>query len=301
MPPSDTFFTADPHWSWLVILYFFLGGLAGGSYFLAALLDLFGDERDRPLARIGYYVAFPLVVVCGLLLILDLNRPEAFWHMLLQSQRLPLPILKYWSPMSAGSWALLIFGAFAFVSFVGSLTEEGRIRLGLVQRLDQFVRRGRLGGLFALVGSAVGFFLAGYTGVLASVTNRPLWGDTNFLGILFLASAGSTAAALLLLLSRLRNISRTSLDWLQQMDLSAMLLELAVLILLAVTLGPVAAVVWLNFWGILLLVGVVLVGILLPLALYLRSGTGAHVLANVAAVLVLVGGLLLRIVVVMSS
>ena len=47
MPPSDTFFTAPPNWSWLVILYFFLGGIAGGSYFIAALLDLFGDVRDR--------------------------------------------------------------------------------------------------------------------------------------------------------------------------------------------------------------------------------------------------------------
>ncbi|TMC51658.1 MAG: polysulfide reductase, partial [Chloroflexi bacterium] len=114
MPPSDTFFTTPPNWSWLVILYFFLGGIAGGSYFIAALLDLFGDVGDRPLARLGYYVTFPLVLVCALLLIGDLTRPEAFWHMLLQSQRLPLPIFKYWSPMSIGSWALLIFGAFAF-------------------------------------------------------------------------------------------------------------------------------------------------------------------------------------------
>ena len=79
-----------------------------------------------------------------------------------------------------------------------------------------------------------------------------------------------------------------------------MLLELAALILVAVTLGPVA-VIWLNVWGILLVVGVVLLGILIPLALYLRSGTGAHPLANAAAILVLVGGLLLRVVVVMSS
>jgi formate-dependent nitrite reductase membrane component NrfD len=300
MPPSDTFFTADPHWSWLVILYFFLGGLAGGSYFIAAMLDLFGDERDRPLARIGYYVAFPLVLICGLLLVLDLNRPEAFWHMLIQSRRVPLPMLKYWSPMSAGSWALLIFGAFSFASFLGSLTEEGVIRWGAAKRLDQFVRRGRIGGVFALVGSVVGFFLAGYTGVLASVSNRPLWADTNMLGLLFLASAGSTAAALLILLSRWRNISRPSLDWLQQMDLGAMLVELAALVLVVVTLGPVA-VLWLSLWGVLLVVGVVLLGILRPLLLYLRSGTGAHPLANIAAVLVLAGGFLLRVVIVMSS
>src|SRR5262245_764667 len=39
---SDTFFTAAPHWRWLIVLYFFIGGIAGGSFFLAALLHLYG-------------------------------------------------------------------------------------------------------------------------------------------------------------------------------------------------------------------------------------------------------------------
>ena len=65
---SSTFFTAAPEWRWLIILYFFLGGLAGGCYFLAVLMDLFGRPADRRLARIGYLVAFPAVCVCGLLL-----------------------------------------------------------------------------------------------------------------------------------------------------------------------------------------------------------------------------------------
>src|SRR5580698_1376314 len=57
--PSSTWFTTGPHWGWYIALYFFFGGLAGGSYFLAALIDLFGRREDRPLAHIGYYVAFP--------------------------------------------------------------------------------------------------------------------------------------------------------------------------------------------------------------------------------------------------
>ena len=43
---SDTLFTAAPHWRWLIVLYFFIGGIAGGSFFLAALLDLFGRSQD---------------------------------------------------------------------------------------------------------------------------------------------------------------------------------------------------------------------------------------------------------------
>ena len=62
--PSSTFFTAPPDWHWLVILYFFFGGIAGGSYLIAALIDLFGRVADRPLARLGYIVAFVAAIFC---------------------------------------------------------------------------------------------------------------------------------------------------------------------------------------------------------------------------------------------
>ena len=72
----STFFTDPPQWRWLIVGYFFIGGLAGGCYFLAALIDFFGRAVDRPLARLGYLVAFPAVVLSGLLLIVDLRRPD---------------------------------------------------------------------------------------------------------------------------------------------------------------------------------------------------------------------------------
>jgi protein NrfD len=303
MPPSSTFFTVAPHWQWWVILYFFAGGIAGGSYFLAALLDLFGDERDRPLSRLGYLVAFPAVLLCAPLLIIDLNRPERFWHMLFQSERLPLPVFKLWSPMSVGSWALTIFGAFALVSFLGTLTEMGVIRWGVAHRLNDVVRRGRLSGVFALVGSAFGFFLASYTGVLLAVTNRPIWADTSFLGLLFLTSAGSTAAALLYLLAlrRRSKIAPESIQWLEGMDRSILLLELVTLILMLISLGAVAPALLTSIWGILLLVGVLGLGILVPLALQWRPRLLGGRALVASAVLSLLGGFILRTVIVMSS
>src|SRR5882672_1745363 len=99
----STFFTEPPHWRWLIILYFFFGGLAGGCYFVASMLDLMGRPSDRPLARLGYLLAFPTVVVCGILLIADLGRPERFWHMMLQSATWR-PMLKTYSP-TAGAGA----------------------------------------------------------------------------------------------------------------------------------------------------------------------------------------------------
>ena len=115
---------ADPGWHDLIVWYFFLGGIAAGAYVMAALADLFGDAEDRRGVRVAYYIAFPLVSVCGLLLTIDLGRPERFWHMLIQSNT-GWPMFKWWSPMSAGSWALTAFGAFSFASFVGVLAEDG--------------------------------------------------------------------------------------------------------------------------------------------------------------------------------
>src|SRR5262245_39444620 len=99
-------FVADPDWGWWIVSYFFLGGIAAGAYFVATLVELFGGDDDRPLSRIGYRIAFPLVAVCGVLLILDLNRPERFWHMLLQSERVHEALDQGW-PLSAGGWLLM--------------------------------------------------------------------------------------------------------------------------------------------------------------------------------------------------
>ena len=46
-----------PHWKWLIISYFFLGGLSAGSYVVATVAELFGDRDDRDTVRVGRYLA----------------------------------------------------------------------------------------------------------------------------------------------------------------------------------------------------------------------------------------------------
>ena len=296
MMPSSTFFTTAPHWQWLIILYFFFGGLAGGTYFLAALLDLFGRPGDRPLARLGYYIAFPCVLLCGPLLILDLSRPDRFWHMLVARNTFE-PMFKLWSPMSTGSWALAIFGFFALVSFVTALAEEDRLRWPWVRKFR--LPKPTCCGI-AIIGGIFGFFVAGYTGVLLAVSNRPIWSDTPLLGLLFIVSAASTSAALMLLLAHRRGWHMPGLAKLHRMDTLMLALELVVLIAVMVSLGPVL-VAWLNAWGLLLLFGVVLPGLVVPLVASWRPGWLPRVTVATSAILVLAGGFLLRVVVVMSS
>jgi protein NrfD len=137
------------------------------------------------------------IVASAVLLTVDLHRPERFWHMLLQSER-GWPMVKWWPPMSVGSWGITLFGLFAFLSALGAIAEEGWVRWTPLRRLHG----GILGAVIVILGGVLGFFVAGYTGVLLSVTNCPIWADTNLLGVLFLFSGASTAAAALILLGR---------------------------------------------------------------------------------------------------
>ena len=61
------------------------------------------SERERELARIGYWIAFPLVLLCGLFLTVDLNKPDRFWHMLFKSEIVHQALAEGW-PGSAASW-----------------------------------------------------------------------------------------------------------------------------------------------------------------------------------------------------
>jgi formate-dependent nitrite reductase membrane component NrfD len=293
---SSTFFSAPPDWGWLIVLYFFFGGLAGGCYFLAALIDLFGGPEDRPLARLGYYVAFPCVVLSGILLTVDLTRPLRFWHMLIESNTFQ-PMFKPWSPMSVGSWALFIFGLFSFISFLGALAEDNRLTWPPARR---FRPPGMISSIIGVVGGLFAFFVAGYTGVLLAVTNRPIWSDTPLLGMLFVVSAASISAALMILLAHRYRWRTPAVLALHRLDAWVVALELVVLIAVMISLGPVFRA-WLNAWGLLLFFGVIVVGMLIPLALSWRRDWLGNRNVTTAAALVLVGGFILRLVIVFSA
>ena len=291
-----------PHWGWYVVLYFFVGGLTAGCYAVASALDAMGDPRDREVVRLGYTIAFPGVLVCAVLLILDLGRPERFWHMVFKSQFFPEPIFKLWSPISVGSWVLSVFGAFAFVSFIGVMLETGRIRWQPLVNLDRKVRaapRAWLG--WTLLGAFFGFFLAGYTGVLMVGTVAPVWHNAIPLGGLFLASALSTSYALLILLlaRRGRGHSDPTVAKLALADRWALAIEIVLLLLVLVPLGALARPMLTGGFGVVFWIGVVLAGLVAPFVLEF-GGRDAERRHRLRAVLVLAGGLMLRFVIIMA-
>jgi hypothetical protein len=155
-------------WTWEVPLYFWFGGIAAGSSFVALACDLAGDHRS---ARTARQVALAALVPSPPLLVLDLGRPGRFLNM--------LRIFKPRSPMSMGAWCLTVFGNLGAAAVAADLA--GRPRLGRV-----------LGALNAVVGG----YLGSYTGVLLSSTAVPLWARSRmFLGPIFVCTATATGAA----------------------------------------------------------------------------------------------------------
>ncbi len=285
MPPEFNPAFQSPHWSWWIVLYFFVGGLTGGLYFAAAWLDLFGDRIDRAAVRLGHLIAFPMIILSSIFLIVDLGQPLRFWHMIFQSERFPLPLLKPYSPMSLGAGILAIFGLIAFLSFVDALFFKHRLL---------HAAGNPVGKVLSVVGALAGLALAGYTGALLNATNEPIWGDSPWISALFLFSGISTGIALFLLLAR--RVPHATAEKLAEADNYLMLFELITLLGFLVTLGAVGARFIFNSPVIALFGVVIVVGLLAPLVLHWRPRlAGSMQTASVvASVLVLVGGFVLR-------
>ncbi len=296
-------FVADPEWGWWIILYFFFGGIAAGAYFVSTLIELAGSAEDRKLARVGYLLAFPMIAVCAVFLILDLNQPTRFWHMLFKSEVVdqamrdgwPLsgegwqtmagaPLVKYWSPMSIGSWAISLFGLCSLVSFIAALWSGGPVARLHGSRW--------FGHPLRVIGCAVGFFVASYTGALLTATNQPLWSDSVWIAPLFLTSAASTGIAAMILFGR--GTAHATVERLEKADLWALALELLVFIVFLASLGPLLLPLLGTIGGKLLVLGVFACGLFVPLVIHLRLGLRSRKPAVTAAVFVLLGGLFLR-------
>lgn len=215
-----------PHWRWPIVWYFLFGGLAGGSAVLTGLAHLLDRRRLRSLVRAGRYLSFLSVLPGPLLLIEDLGRPERFHHM--------LRVVKLRSPMSLGVWGLMSFSAVAFLAALQQAVEDRLFKLpGLLSLSHRIPHR-----LLASLQAALGFFLAGYTGVLLGATAVPLWARNALrLGPLFLCSALSSATALLHTL--LPGKERGARHALERIEVATLLGELVLLEAIERQSGPI--------------------------------------------------------------
>src|SRR5210317_669182 len=87
-------------WHWHIPVYLFLGGLAAGILFFAALYTIMGREKEMPTAVKWATFLVPPALVLGLMaLFFDLKHQLYFWQL--------YTTVRIESPMSWGAWVLM--------------------------------------------------------------------------------------------------------------------------------------------------------------------------------------------------
>jgi formate-dependent nitrite reductase membrane component NrfD len=202
-----TKYVLPPEWEWPITIALFIAGIASGAYATMGLIHFAGDRRDQAVAHRLGFIPLPLMLIVPLLLIVDLGQPARFLNLLLRSPAAterPGPLMfNPNSPMNWGSWAMVIFGAFAALAFADALHHSGRLRFAWLEPISHNVVVLAIGELLALV-------VSGYSGVLLNVTNQGVWSDTWLMGALFICFSELSGMAVGLIVSDRMGATRTS-------------------------------------------------------------------------------------------
>ena len=281
-------------WGGMIAIYLFLAGIAGGAFLTASLTDLFSKKQFPKVIRSGSYIALVAIIIGLGLLVVDLGRPLSFWKLIFN--------VNLGSIMSIG---VFIVSGFTGLSVVYgyliwlSATAQKHIQITFANTevaatsVSQGIQAFRkpvaaLGALFSL-GTMT------YTGfLLSAVTTNNFW-HTPFLGIeaipfmpiLFLVSAASTGLAATLI----GVVECGDLITYKKVDIVLIILEIVLISILYLSVEPIfftggmATLFWL---------GVVGIGLIIPLFLSIYGVTKHKNLVVPVCGMVVIGGLCLR-------
>ena len=313
--------------TWGTPLFFDLwaAGMAGGAFFAAFLLSLFGMDKQRRLLKVATYIGIPLVLLGVVLIIADLGEPlRAFnmylglrptaWEMIsgsgAASLRLWPPFLAVFpvSPMSVGGWALVLFVVSAIVLAVLFLAESAKaweLQGAVGWGVDVLRVLRPLITLVAWVTFGLAIVVMIYTGVVLAASSMALWSTTMLVPALFVSSAIATGVGALLIVVGVVKSSEGGLTPLLRSALRILLLVQLVLLVLfliwALAAGVVGTLIS-GAVGIWFWLGVVVLGLLVPLAIeFAMTKTKVGGLAMLSPLLVLIGGLLLRATIIVAG
>lgn len=278
-PATRRYASVQKVWGWKIAAYLFLAGAGAGSYAVGSAAVLWSGVATRSARILFMQVGAAVVVLSVLFLVWDLGRPIYF----LRAIRRPL---RSW--LSRGSWILIGFVALAAATLLSGAPAP-LTAISLISALA----------------------VAAYTGLLmGTMLARPLW-NSPALPVLYVISAVSTGIGLAVLAgialgsghAAATGMGMQTGQALRAIHIAILVSELVVLYLYlqiasararaSVDLllrGPVAV----AFWA-----GVIGVGLVVPLALISAEtatpSTAARAALEISAECgVLIGGYLLR-------
>lgn len=277
------------HYGWLIVNYFFVGGIAGASQVIATVADLAGSERDRVVVRAGRYVALAGAAISPVFLIADLHTPQRFYNM--------LRIFRVTSTMSIGAWSLAAFGGLSGLTAAAQALEDVAGWRG-GRRVARWV---------GVPAAGMGAMMSAYTGTLLAATSVPLWAAVyRLLPALFATSATATAAATLSLVAQTSDASERTLARLERVALAAGVAELVLSVWTEaqwrrhgvsapMRRQPIAAAYRFGVLGL---------GVVAPVvahAVQTLAGRHSRAVSGLAAVATLVGGFTMRAVMIFAG
>lgn len=300
-------------WGLPIWLDLWLIGMAGGLGATAFFTGLFTGDKEHKLFKFAVYAGFPMVILSVLFLILDLGNPLRFWHFITQ--------FKIISPMSLGTWFIIAWCGLAILLIILWQFEKIRRRTFIISRRLVYIQ------------AILAFLLMAYGAVTPAVSSRALWSASLFMPPLLIFSDITMGLAILIVIGAGVSLGKKPNrldDWLlspvrtilaADVTRSLVIVNICVIILTALALatqiiavlfsgipgagaqitnlyaGRLAVIFWL----------VVIIGIGLPLSLYLFSvkndqdKAGIRTLNIIASVCIIIGGFLLRQVVITAG
>jgi Ni/Fe-hydrogenase subunit HybB-like protein len=275
-----------------IATYFYLTGLSAGSFIISTMAYGFGMVKFKPLGKIGVVMATCLLMIAPMILLIDLEQPLRFWHLILY--------LRITSPITWGTFLLSLYPmncmVYGYFMFKGDLKKTK---------------------IFGLIGIPLALLVHGYTGfILALGKARVLW-NTAIMPPIFLVSAMVSGLALMILvviikdfiLQRGKEPNRDLIYALGKFLVASIVLDLILIgidlsVLLTSTTEAYRAA-WMLLDGpfSFLFLGVELIaGGIIPLLLFLCPFTKRWIPAYaVASVLVMIGIFVMRCIMVIGG
>ena len=280
-------------WGLPLAIDLFAAALGAAAFMIAVAAHLAGGRKYRKISTAGALIA-PWPAILGvILLVVDLGRPLRFWEMMLRRSHETLGIeaimFKFGSTMSLGTWILTLFIIGSLVYLISALLA---FPFKWAQTLQKVV--GVLGIPFALL-------VIAYTGVLLSATTNDVWGSW-LLPVAFVASAFVTGiGAIVFILAAFQVAKPTgkmgiNIPKLEVVNGWIIAFELLIVVLFVLfRIGSVRMRMVIGpSYGLLWWVGVIGLGLVLPLVVGFTGGAKKSYISLVVSTFVLLGGFFFR-------
>jgi polysulfide reductase chain C len=269
-------------YDWMVVLYFFLGGISAGSYIFSVVANYWKQEF-KPLAKTGAIIAPVFLALGMLILLLDLGQPLRAWR-----------LFTTFVPTSALSWGVWFLNIFFVLSIIYAN--------GVIKDKSEEVKK------VACIGLPFSVLVGTYTGLLlVQSPGRVSW-HSPLIPLLFLIGGLISGIALVLIVS-IRSDNRFILEKLGRIIAGLLVLEFGLIILEMLTMlnGDAESMRIANSflfgnYSFLFLVVEILAGLILPLfILFQRHASMTSQTVALSLILILVGIYTMRYLVVIGG